>query len=107
VGTTGQGIWRSLVPFTNTTLHCADLTARDKSRGEAAVDALKHDGGLAEIKFHIFDVTNNASIEALAGHLKEAHEYGIDFVINNAGIAMDGFSKYLRQRSMRLLIDAL
>jgi carbonyl reductase 1 len=105
--------------FTNTTLHCADLTARDKSRGEAAVDALKNDaqlkqakalkaeGGLAEIKFHIFDVTNNASIEALAGHLKEAHEYGIDFVINNAGIAMDGFSKYLRQRSMRLLIDAL
>ncbi|KAL6153307.1 hypothetical protein ACJQWK_11156 [Exserohilum turcicum] len=79
------------------------LTARDQGRGEAAVKdleqdaqlkqakALKADGGLAEIKFHLLDITSSDSIKALAGHLKQDHSDGIDFVINNAGIAMDGF----------------
>ncbi|KAF2036147.1 carbonyl reductase [Setomelanomma holmii] len=79
------------------------LTARDQGRGEAALrsleqdaqlkkaKALKADGGLAEIKFHAFDVTDSASVERLAKHLKEKHDEGIDFVINNAGIAMNGF----------------
>ncbi|EAT85102.2 hypothetical protein SNOG_07636 [Parastagonospora nodorum SN15] len=81
-----------------------DLTARDKSRGEAAVQTLLHDpqltqaaalkshGGLADIKFHALDVTDSTSVRALADHLKSAHSGGIDFVINNAGIAMDGFA---------------
>jgi carbonyl reductase 1 len=80
------------------------LTARDQGRGEAAVKdleqdtqlkqakALKADGGLSEIKFHLLDITSSSSIKTLADHLKQAHEDGIDFVINNAGIAMDGFS---------------
>jgi carbonyl reductase 1 len=81
------------------------LTARDQGRGEAAVkdleqdsqlkqaQALKADGGLSEIKFHKLDITDNTSIKSLADHLKQAHGDGIDFVINNAGIAMNGFGK--------------
>jgi carbonyl reductase 1 len=80
-----------------------DLTARDKTRGEAALKsleqdaqlkqakALKADGGLAEIKFHAFDVTDSSSVTSLAEHLHTTHAEGIDFIINNAGIAMDGF----------------
>ena len=83
------------------------LTARDQGRGEAAVKdleqdaalkqakALKADGGLSEIKFHLLDITSSSSIKTLADHLKQTHGDGIDFVINNAGIALDGFSKYL------------
>lgn len=82
------------------------LTARDKSRGEAALTeleqdvqlrkarALKADGGLSEIKFHALDITDSDSIRNLAHHLKEAHGQGIDFIINNAGIALDGFSAF-------------
>jgi carbonyl reductase 1 len=83
------------------------LTARDKGRGEAAVKdleqdaqlkqakALKADGGLSEIKFHQLDVTDTASVEKLAQDLKSAHgEHGVDFVINNAGIALNGFGSY-------------
>lgn len=53
--------------------------------------ALKADGGLAEIKYHHLDITDSSSIESLADYLKEAHTEGIDFVINNAGIALNGF----------------
>jgi hypothetical protein len=53
--------------------------------------ALRSDGGLADIKFHPFDVTDKTSVQTLTEHLQAAHPDGIDFVINNAGIAMDGF----------------
>ncbi|KAF2847705.1 carbonyl reductase [Plenodomus tracheiphilus IPT5] len=79
------------------------LTARDRGRGEAAVQsleqdaqlkqakALKADGGLSEIRYHQLDVTDNSSIKSFADYVKTAHGDGIDFVINNAGIAMNGF----------------
>lgn len=54
--------------------------------------ALKADGGLSEIKFHLLDITSSDSIKILADHLKQTHSDGIDFVINNAGIALDGYS---------------
>ncbi|KAF9698145.1 hypothetical protein EKO04_003732 [Ascochyta lentis] len=88
------------------------LTARDKGRGEAALaqleqdaqlkqaKALKADGGLAEIKYHHLDITDNASIESLAKHLKEAHTDGIDFVINNAGIALNGFDSQIVKETL-------
>jgi carbonyl reductase 1 len=81
------------------------LTARDKGRGDAAVrelhedqqlktaKALTADGGLSEIKYAALDITSKQSIEAFAEHLKQTHGDGIDFVINNAGIAMDGFGE--------------
>ena len=79
------------------------LTARDKGRGEAALQqleqdaqlkqakALKADGGLTEIRYHNLDITDNFSIESLAKNLKGAHAEVVDFVINNAGIALNGF----------------
>ena len=94
------------------------LTARDQGRGEAAVKdleqdaqlkeakALKADGGLSEIKFHLLDITSSSSIKTLADHLKQAHGDGIDFVINNAGIAMDGFSAYRFPYHVLLMLTA-
>ncbi|KAF7512662.1 hypothetical protein GJ744_000923 [Endocarpon pusillum] len=81
------------------------LTARDNSRGEAAVrslyeedaqlkksKALKKDGGWADIKFHPLDIRDTRSIRGLADYLRGEHgERAVDFVVNNAGIAMDGF----------------
>ncbi|KAF2689763.1 carbonyl reductase [Lentithecium fluviatile CBS 122367] len=79
------------------------LTARDKGRGEAALKALHEDaqlqkakalkehGGLSEIKYHQLDITDRKSVDAFAAHLKQAHRDGIDVVINNAGIALNGF----------------
>jgi NAD(P)-dependent dehydrogenase (short-subunit alcohol dehydrogenase family) len=93
------------------------LTARDQGRGEAAVKeleqdsqlkqakALKADGGLSEIKFHKLDITDSNSIKSLADHLKQAHGDGIDFVINNAGIALNGFGKYRYPRTRGILAD--
>jgi carbonyl reductase 1 len=79
------------------------LAARDKSRGEAALQklhedpqlkkskALAADGGLSEIKFHALDITDSSSVQSFVKDLKESHADGLDFVINNAAIAMDGF----------------
>ncbi|KAF4845002.1 Carbonyl reductase [NADPH] 1 [Colletotrichum siamense] len=79
------------------------LTARDKSRGEEALAAIRGDadlkqakalathGGLADIKYHQLDISDAKSIEGLAEFLKKEHPDGVDFVINNAGIAMQGF----------------
>ena len=80
------------------------LTARDPSRGETAVASLKNDealkkakalgehGGMTDVKFHQLDIIHPGSIQAMAGDLEAAHGKGLDFVVNNAGIAMDGFS---------------
>lgn len=82
------------------------LTARDKSRGEEALAAIRSDadlkqakalathGGLADIKYHQLDISDAKSIEGLAEFLKTEHPDGIDFVINNAGIAMQGFGEW-------------
>ena len=79
------------------------LTARDKSRGEAALEsihndaqlkqtkALAQDGGLATVRFRQLDISERRSIEEFARFLKREHPDGIDAVINNAGIAMNGF----------------
>ena len=81
------------------------LTARNKERGEEALKnlqqddqlrqakALSKDGGLTEIKYHPLDISQSKSIQDLREFLKAEHPQGIDFVINNAGIAMNGFGK--------------
>jgi carbonyl reductase 1 len=53
--------------------------------------ALSKDGGLSEIRYHQLDITDSKSIQTFAEHLRQAHGDGIDFVINNAGIALQGF----------------
>jgi len=79
------------------------LTARDQTRGEQAIKdlhadpalkrakALKQDGGLTTVKFHPLDISQTNSIRTFADHLKREHPEGIDFAINNAGIALQGF----------------
>lgn len=46
---------------------------------------------MAEIRFHELDIADTRSIKDFAEYLKRSHEEGIDFAINNAGIAMQGF----------------
>lgn len=60
------------------------LTSRNVDLGLAAVQELKKEG--IEVQYHQLDITDNASIEKLACHLKEKYG-GLDILINNAGIA--------------------
>ncbi|KAI9866225.1 MAG: hypothetical protein M1823_009175, partial [Watsoniomyces obsoletus] len=53
--------------------------------------ALRADGGLTNVKYLQLDIEDQDSIKAFATKLKESHADGIDFLINNAGIAMQGF----------------
>lgn len=88
------------------------LTARNDERGKAALDTLKHDpqlksakalrshGGLADIKYLPLDIDSKQSIEEFATTLKEEHPDGIDFLINNAAIAMNGFDKNVVEKTL-------
>lgn len=79
------------------------LTARNDERGKAALDsifndaqlkeakALRSHGGLTDVKYLNLDISSEQSIENFAAHLKTEHPDGIDFLINNAAIAMQGF----------------
>ena len=81
------------------------LTARDQSRGEEAVKtlqndallrkakALANDGGLATIRYHELDISKPQSSKDFATFLGKEHPEGIDMVVNNAGIAMNGFGR--------------
>ena len=81
------------------------LTARDKSRGETALQTLQgdadlkkakvltQDGGLSTIKYHALDISNDDGIKETGEFLKEEHPEGIDIVVNNAGIALNGFGR--------------
>jgi hypothetical protein len=40
---------------------------------------LKADGGLAEVRYQAFDISNNDSIKEYGEYLKEKHPEGIDF----------------------------
>ena len=89
------------------------LTARDKGRGEAALETihndaqlkkaktLAQDGGLATVRFRQLDISERASIESFASFLKREHQDGIDAVVNNAGIAMDGFDLDVVKTTLR------
>jgi carbonyl reductase 1 len=57
------------------------LTARNGTRGEEAVRQLR-DQGLSPI-FHLLDVTDDASVAALAQTIRSRHG-GVDIVISNA-----------------------
>ena len=79
------------------------LTARDRGRGEEALKtihndaqlkkakALAADGGLTTVKYHGLDISKEKSIQDFAVFLRKEHPEGIDMVVNNAGIAMNGF----------------
>jgi len=89
------------------------LTARSSSRGEAAVKTLiselrdakvlKEDGGSTSITFKSLDISDERSIISFRDYVKEEHPDGIDVLVNNAGIAMDGFGKYSATSYMELI----
>ncbi|EJD40737.1 carbonyl reductase [Auricularia subglabra TFB-10046 SS5] len=75
------------------------VLARNVARGEAALAALNVEerllgakvlqaqGGPVSLAFHVFDVDDEASIDAFVRNLKEKHGQ-IDIVVNNAAIFM-------------------
>jgi len=81
------------------------LTARSAERGSEAVNTLNNDaqlkeakvlakdGGDTTIKFKDLDISKSDSIKQLAQSLHKEHPDGLDMVINNAGIAMNGFDE--------------
>jgi carbonyl reductase 1 len=70
------------------------LTARDPSKGEAAVKVLESEG--LHPTFHQLDVTKQTSIDALAATLRRQHG-GIDIMISNAGARIDRESSQAAQ----------
>jgi carbonyl reductase 1 len=54
---------------------------------------LAQDGGDSTIKFQELDISKEASIKSFGEYLKGEHPEGIDVVVNNAGIALNGFGK--------------
>jgi len=81
------------------------LTARNEERGKAALEiikedpqlkkakALQKDGGLADVEYLALDIDSKQSIDDFAAALKKRHPDGIDFLINNAGVALQGFDE--------------
>lgn len=79
------------------------LTARNEERGQAALESLTADkqlqsakalrtrGGLTDVKYLHLDISSKQSIEDFATHLKTNHPDGIDILINNAAVALQGF----------------
>ena len=88
------------------------LTARNEERGKAALDSINQDpqlksakalrshGGLADIKYLPLDIDSQQSIKDFATAVKEENPDGIDFLINNAGIALDGFDKNVVKKTL-------
>lgn len=61
---------------------------------------LAQDGGDTTISFHALDISETKSIQGFAAFLKKEHPDGIDFVINNAGIAMQGFDADVVEKTL-------
>ena len=66
-----------------------ELTSRDRSKGEQAAAELRAQG--LSVLHRDLDVASDESARALAEALKAEHG-GVDVLVNNAGIAMDGFN---------------
>lgn len=89
------------------------LTARSAERGAEAVKQLEsdpqlkqakvlaQDGGNTTIKFSELDISKTANVDAFAATMEKENPDGIDFVINNAGIAMNGFDSEIVQTTIQ------
>jgi len=84
------------------------LTALKKSRREAALEqfhrddrlkeakALRGSGGPLKVAFQQLDIIDVQWAIAFVDHFVNAYEHGIDFVINNASIALNDFGTSVR-----------
>ena len=87
-------------------------TARNEERGRAALEsihtdahlknakALRSHGGLTDVEYLPLDIDSKQSIADFATEIKKAHPGGIDFLINNAGVALDGFDAELVKKTL-------
>jgi NAD(P)-dependent dehydrogenase (short-subunit alcohol dehydrogenase family) len=62
------------------------LTARDRGRGEAAIQQLQREG--LSPQFHLLDVTDDHSVADFADFISKRHR-GVDVVISNAAARID------------------
>lgn len=62
------------------------LTSRDETKGREAVASLAADD--LTVEYHQLDITDAASVAALAAYVEERHGR-IDVLVNNAGAALD------------------
>uniref|UniRef100_A0AC34GA85 Carbonyl reductase n=1 Tax=Panagrolaimus sp. ES5 TaxID=591445 RepID=A0AC34GA85_9BILA len=82
------------------------LTARDESRGKAAIEKLEQSlakDKKGEIRFHQLDIEDAASCQKLADYLKKTHD-GIDVLVNNAGFAFGFDAKESAEEQAKVTI---
>ncbi|WP_437338109.1 SDR family oxidoreductase [Sorangium sp. So ce394] len=75
------------------------LGSRDEGRGNAAAAALKEQG--ISVEPRRLDVSEERSVEELARALAAEHG-GVDIVVNNAGIAMQGFNAEVARNTIEV-----
>lgn len=80
------------------------LTARSQTRGEEALASLHSDSQFqatkATVKYAALDISSSSSIESFAAKIKQEHPEGVDIVINNAAIAMNGFDEQVVKETL-------
>ena len=73
------------------------LTSRDAAKGQRAADSLRAQG--LAVVYRPLEVTDRESVASLAETLRQ--EFGpIEVLINNAGIALDGFDAEVARRTL-------
>ncbi|WP_437727834.1 SDR family oxidoreductase [Sorangium sp. So ce861] len=75
------------------------LGSRDEGRGDAAAAALKEQG--ISVEPRRLDVSEERSVKELARALAAEHG-GVDIVVNNAGIAMQGFNAEVARNTIEV-----
>lgn len=73
------------------------LTSRSAAQGRAAADRLQSQG--LAVGYHPLDVTDPASVAALADTLRREGRR-IDALVNNAGVALEGFDAEVVRRTL-------
>lgn len=88
------------------------LTARNESRAQQALKdihadpklkaakALQEHGGLTSVQYLPLDIDSEKSITDFASQIKTLHPEGIDILINNAGVALDGFDTNVVKKTL-------